>query len=326
MGFLIFLAALILLTLAFSFYCYLICFHASRKLEASLDTPLKGEQYEAVADRMIASAKRMADAPFEPVTITDHKGKKLYGRYYELQPGAPLMMIFHGYRGVAFRDCAGGFAMAKKLGFNVLAVDQRSHGESDGRVITFGVHERHDCLLWANYAASRFGENTPILLSGVSMGAATVLMASDLPLPKNVVGIMADCPYSSPMDIILKVGRDIGYPAPLVRPLVWLAGIIYGGFNVSESSAVKSVQKAKLPILLVHGEDDRFVPCDMSREIYKKCVSKAQLHTFPDAGHGLCYLIDAPRYERLCIDFMQTIEPLREFLSHSEYVKQLYSA
>lgn len=326
MGLFIFLTAFAIIALAFSYYCYRISFHSGRKRLTLQDVMPKGDQYDEVCDRMIASALRMESAPFEPITVSGHKGVRLYGRYYETNPGAPVMLIFHGYRGVTFRDCAGGFALANKIGFNILAVDQRSHGQSDGRVITFGVHERYDCLLWAKYAADRFGSNTPIILSGVSMGAATVLMASDLPLPSNVLCILADCPYSTPMEIISKVAGDKGYPQVLARPLIWLGGWIYGRFNVNESSALSSVKNTTTPILLIHGEDDRFVPCEMSRTIYNNCSQNAQLHTFPKAGHGLCYLVDPSRYERICIDFMNQFEPLQQHLSQSEYVKSLYSA
>ena len=325
MGFLIFLAALLILVLAFSLYCYKVCFHSVGKPGSINSFMPKGAQYEPLKEKMMASAKKMEDTPCETVTISGHKGTKLHGRYYHIGDDAPVMIIFHGYRGIAFRDCAGGFALALKIGFNVLAVDQRSHGNSEGHAISFGVLERHDCCLWANYIADRFPES-PIVLCGVSMGAATVLMASDLPLPDTVAGIMADCPYDSPMGIISKVSCDMGYPKIFAIPLIWLGGRLFAGFNVNEASAIQSVAQAKVPILLIHGEDDHFVPCQMSRNIQSVSPDHAQLHTFPMAGHGLCYLVDPARYENICIAFLRGIEALQPAMEKSEYVRNNFTA
>lgn len=328
MGLLIFLAAVAIVSLLFAFYSYRICFHSPKKRDHSnIESWFpKGTQYEALRDRMIASTKRMEDAPCEWIRIKSHDNRTLWGRYYENRPGAPLMLIFHGYRGYCCRDCAGGFAMAKKLGFNALAVDQRSHGKSDGRVISFGIRERHDCLDWIHYAVARFGSDIPVILTGVSMGAATVLMASDLELDGNVVCIMADCPYSSPMEIIEKVAKDVGYPQHISAPFIRLGALVFGGFHLDAASAETSVQKAGIPILLIHGEDDLFVPCDMSRKIYDNCQKAAQLHTFPGAGHGLSYLTDPHRYEKICVDFLWDIDALRTHLSQCEFASMLHSA
>lgn len=301
-------AAVILL---FSLYTYRICFHVSKKREVSIpDTP--ADQQLRSAEKLIKTGSGIMDrTEYERVSVKAHDGKLLRGRYYHVRDNAPLLLAFHGYRSAATRDCAGAFALALKFNFNILAVDQRAHGESEGRVITFGIRERLDCLCWAQYAAERFGRDCPIVLCGISMGAATVLMASSLPLPANVVCIAADCPYSSPAAILRKVSRDVGYPPALVYPFIWLGGWIYGGFRVTEADAVTAVRQAKVPILLIHGEDDGFVPCEMSREILKNCGSRAELHTFPGADHGLSYLTDPARYERIWADFFRSVPALR---------------
>ena len=140
------------------------------------------------------------------------------------------------------------------------------------------------------------------------MGAATVLMAADLDLPDNVIGIMADCPYSSPKEIIKTVcTRDMHLPAWLLYPFVKLGARIFGGFDLEESSAVTAVTNAKVPILIIHGEDDRFVPCDMSRAIQKACSDLITLETVPDAGHGLCYMVAPKRYEEVTVNFLEKV-------------------
>jgi pimeloyl-ACP methyl ester carboxylesterase len=140
----------------------------------------------------------------ETVSITSFDGLKLYGKYYECIPGAPIELMMHGYRGRAERDLSGGVQRCFKLGRNALIIDQRACGKSEGNVITFGVNEYRDCLSWIDFIIRHFGEDTKIILCGISMGASTVLIASQQKLPKNVVGVLADCGYTSAKDIIKK--------------------------------------------------------------------------------------------------------------------------
>ena len=139
------------------------------------------------------------------------------------------------------------------------------------------------------------------------MGAATVLMASELSLPENVRGIIADCPYSSPEAIIRKVCRDWTRPE---SSFFWvrLGARLLGGFDPLACSAVEAVQHTDIPILLIHGEADRFVPCDMSREIYAACKGKKMLLTVPDAGHGISYMVDTEAYRNVVEQFIRMCE------------------
>ena len=243
--------------------------------------------------------------PFEAVSVKSFDGLALFGRYYPArEPNAPLQIQFHGYRGTAMRDFSGGNKLARESGHATLVVDQRAHGKSEGRTIGFGVLERRDLLSWVGYAVSRFGADTPIFLSGLSMGAATVLMAADLPLPKNIVGIIADCPYSSPRKIISQVCRkDYHLPPTLVYPLIRLSALLFGHFDPDSASALSSVGAAHIPMLVIHGEDDRFVPVEMSRAL-AAASDRLTLLTFPEAGHGLSYMVDTPRYEKAVTDFV----------------------
>lgn len=243
--------------------------------------------------------------PYETVSITSHDGLRLTGKYYHVQDGAPLQIQMHGYHGSGARDFCGGTKLARNSGHNVLVVDERSHGDSDGHTITLGIKERYDCLDWITYANTRFGSDTKILLVGLSMGAATVLMTSELELPSNVVGIIADCPYSSPKEIVQRVAKGMHFPPNLAYPFIRLGALIFGHFNIEESDAVSAVKNAKVPILLIHGEADSFVPCEMSRRIYEACASPKMLEVFPDAEHGMSYMSDIPRYRQVIKDFFE---------------------
>lgn len=285
-------------------FCYRMAFYRLNEVEQDIYTIPPGKQYEAVADRILELIHEVDQLSYELISITARDGLHLVGRYYHFKDNAPVMILFHGYRGNAKREFSGNNRLAAKFGINVIVVDERAHGRSGGHTITFGIKERYDCQLWAEYAAKRFGKDVPIILSGVSMGAATVLMASSLSLPKNVAAIIADCPYSAPKEIIKKVSRDIKLPPSISYPFIVLGALLFGKFKLWESSPIEAVEKTKIPILLIHGDDDRFVPCDMSRRIYAACVGKAELVIFPGAGHALSYFTDPQRYEKVMHGFL----------------------
>lgn len=286
---------------------YKICFHVAKDHFEDPYEKVNAPQFKAVQHLMDKSTGIMESTACEDVYIPSHDGLKLRGRFYRVADNAPVIIVFHGYRSATLRDAAGGFSLGLKMGYNVLAVDQRAHGSSGGRVISFGIRERYDCLKWIEYVQQRFSKDTPIILCGISMGAATILMSASLDLPDNVRGIMADCPYSSPSAIIRKVCKDLHFPPALAYPFLWLGAFLFGGFRLNGCDAVSAVKNTNIPILLIHGDDDRFVPCRMSREIYENCADHAQLHIFPNAGHGLSYITDHERYEKICIDFFRTI-------------------
>ena len=298
----IFFLALLMLLYRIAFYS-----RSRGRTEDIYDIPTSA-QYQPKREHMRRLIEDFAAVPFEVVEITSRDGLPLRARYYHSADSAPLEIQFHGYRGSAIRDFCGGAPLGLSLGHNVLLVDQRAHGASGGSTISFGIKERYDVLDWVAYARKRFGADVPIGLYGVSMGAATVLMAAGLELPDNVRGVVADCPYSSPEAIIRKVAReDMHLPAALAMPFIRLSARLFGRYSIREASAVEAVRKAKIPILVIHGEDDRFVPCAMSREIHAANPDLVTLETFPEAGHGLSYIVDPKRYKHLVVGFEKEI-------------------
>ena len=300
--------ALSLAALAFliSLLAFLAAFYSPVRFRTRDDAIPAGAQYREKREHMLSLIRGMEALPCEEIRIPAYDGVSLRARYYHLRDGAPLQIEMHGYRGAAVRDFCGGHALARELGMNVLSVDQRAHGESGGKVITFGIRERLDCQSWAQYAFLRFGPETPIYLAGVSMGAATVLMASALKLPHTVRGIIADSPYTEPEAIIRKViSKDAHLPAGALLPLLRFGARLFGRFDLRGASALEAVGRTEIPILLIHGEEDRFVPCDMSRELAAACAGPHGLETFPGAGHGLSYIVDPERYKKAVEEFMR---------------------
>ena len=303
---LVFLILIVVTALFFGvcYFTYRIVFYSSTKNRIDiLDSPA-GEEYLKRRPELAALVAQISVIPFEEVYITAKDGTALFAKYYHIKDGAPVHIQCHGYRGSGIRDFCGGNKMAREMGHNTLLIDQRGHGKSGGEQITFGIKERFDVISWCDYVIERFGANVQIILSGISMGAATVLMASGLELPKNVKGIIADCPYSSAEGIIRKVCTDMKLWHKIMFPLVKIGARLYGGFNISEVTADGAVENSKTPILIIHGKGDKFVPCDMSDSIFKKCPKGAVYETFEGAGHGMSFVSDRNRYTKICTEFI----------------------
>ena len=295
-----------IILLAGSYYAYRIAFYASPKGRDQVINP-KDPQYDPYRAEMKRIYHQLNDRSYERVSIFTNDGLTLSGRYYHIKDGAPLDIGFHGYRSHPVTDFSGGSELSFQMEHNLLLVDQRAHGQSDGRTISFGILERQDLLCWVDYAIQRFGMDVNIFLYGVSMGGATVLMASELNLPSNVKGIIADCPYDNPIDVILHVGKSTPFPQALIKPFAILGAKIYGGFDLLETTAAQAVKNARVPILIIHGEADTYVPCHMSEAAANANPAMVHRHTFPDAPHGISYLTDTPRYHKIVNAFIRGI-------------------
>ena len=314
--FLSILGAILLLSLVF----FLLTFCAvPKKTPKNDEIPLpKGKIYEPYYDIMTEWTRIARQLPHKDVEITSFDGLKLCGKYYEYAPGAPMELMFHGYRGSGERDLCGGIQRAFSLGRSVLIVEQRTSCGSEGHVITFGVRESRDVLAWIDFAVQTFGTDVTILLTGISMGATTVLLAAGHPLPPNVKGILADCGFTSAKEIIYKVLRQLHLPARLFCPLIALGARLWGGFSLADSDAVQALQRCTVPVIFIHGESDDFVPCHMSRKNYEACPTPKALLTVPGAGHGLAYVVDPQGYLQALSEFFTANGVPTEIIKNSE--------
>ena len=300
----------IVLSLAVLFFlltyiCFRIVFYVpSNKKENAEEYPLPtGKIYEPYYPDMIRWIKEARGFYCEDFTIQSFDGLKRHGKYYEYQPGAPIEIMFHGYRGSAERDLSGGIQRCRTLGRNTLLIDQRTNCGSEGNVISFGINEHRDCLAWVDFTVKHFGPDVKIILTGISMGATTVLMAAGKPLPPQVIGVLADCGFSSAKEIIKKCVRQLHLPADALYPFIRSSAKIFGHFDPEEYSAMEAMKTCQVPVFFLHGEDDDFVPCDMTRALYEACPTRKQLLTVPGAGHGLGYLVDTEGYLRAVSEF-----------------------
>ena len=270
-----------------------------------MDLP-EGAIYEQFHDQMRQWVREVRQMEHENVSITSFDGLKLCGRFYEFAPGAPIELMFHGYRGNGLRDLSGGVQRSFALGRSALIVEQRGSLESGGHVISMGIHEYRDCLAWIDFAVEHFGADVKIILTGISMGASTVLMAAGQELPENVIGVLADCGYHSPKEIMIHVMKDLGLPSRICYPFVKWGARIFGRFDLEEYSPLEAMRTCKVPVFFIHGEDDAYVPSFMSKINYEACTSRKRLVLIPGAGHGLSYPVAPEHYISELRDFFGT--------------------
>ena len=301
---LIVLGGLALVFFSTCYICFRLPFYVSKKqkLNPPSDLPF-GEGLANYNQIMKVWMDEFETTPYVTFKIKSYDNLDLYARYYENVKGAPVEIMFHGYRGSAKRDLSGGLYRCKKLSRNALIVDMRASGKSHGKVITFGIKERYDVKSWADFAYNHFGDNVPLIITGISMGASSVIMASSLDLPKTVVGGVADCGYSSGRDIINRVVKLLKLPHKLFFPFIKMGGIIFGGFNIDQTTPEKEARKAKIPIIFLHGEKDNFVPKEMSQINYNAFNQNKRLVLFENADHGTSFLVDPEKYLNALKDF-----------------------
>ena len=287
-------------------FAFLLFFFASRRLARLSAFPLDPKVYGPYLPEMERGAAWFAAQPAEAVSIRSADGLRLAGRVLPAENAVGTMLLMHGYRATGVRDFSCVLRFYHEQGYNIVLPDERACGESEGKYITFGVKEREDCQLWAEYAAARFGTELPLFLDGVSMGAATVLMATALALPQNVRGVIADCGFTSPMAIIGAVAKKaLGCcPAFVLRLSSFFAGCI-GGWRYDACSAADAMRQNKnIPVFFAHGEKDDFVPVSMTLENHAACAAEKELFLAPEAGHGLSYLVERERCEAALLCFL----------------------
>lgn len=306
MAILILLLALLLLVLGISFGIYrYVLFSPVGDQNGPHHLP-RGEQYDPKLDEMLQYIDDLLARPHERVSIVSGDGLCLAADFYPGLPGRPVHICCHGYRGLGVRDFCGIAQMLMEQGDGVLLIHQRGQGDSEGHTMTFGIREREDVLLWARYAEQRFGQQTPLFLYGMSMGAATVLMASALPLPLNVKGILADCPFDTPRDIIGNAAEKMHVHGRVLWPFLQIGAFVYGRrLRFGTLCCHDAVKKAQVPILIVHGEDDRYVPAHMSEPIATALPNRVTRITFPHAGHGMSFFEDTGRYASVTRGFIE---------------------
>lgn len=264
------------------------------------------DYYGDFTDEMLRSINEITNTKSENVFIKSFDGLKLNGHLFNSFTDRPIVIFFHGYHGSYLRDGYGTFRYCMSHNLNLLMVEQRAHCQSEGNLISFGINERKDAVSWVEYVKSIVPEGTKIILSGVSMGAATIMMASDLlESEPQVLCFIEDCGYTSPEAIIRNTAGNMNKYLEKCYPLSWIAAKLHGHFNLNSASAIESVSKITKPILFIHGSVDTFVPTPMCETLFNACSSKTKkMKIIPDAKHAIAALVGYTDYEKCINDFL----------------------
>ena len=238
-------------------------------------------------------------------------GIRLHATWVPAENARGTVLLVHGYHSCIYTDHGLVMKLYHDLGMNLLMPDHRGHGKSGGTYTTFGVKECQDVKTWLRYHNETFG-GSPLILSGLSMGAATVMYLADEELPANVKYCIADCGFTSPSEIISKVFTDVMHiPA---WPFLWAADLFarfFAGFSLYEKNTIRTLKENKLPFLFVHGLADDFVPCDMTRRSFDACAGEKHLLLVEGATHGVSYLMAKEKYHAMNMAMMDRYIPVR---------------
>ena len=247
----------------------------------------------------------------EELSVISFDGLKLKGLYIRNKHKDRTILCVHGYQMSGLRDFGMSIEFLCSTGYNVLLVDDRAHGTSEGRYTGFSILDSKDTVTWCKYLVNEL-KQAQIVLYGISMGGAAVLNASgNSELPKEVKGIVSDCAFADAFkEISHQIRRSYHLPSfPIVNLYdMWLR--IFAKYSLKEQKPGDSVRNYRKPLLIIHGDKDHLVPVENAYGIYDNANGDKGLFIVPGAVHGRSYLTDKEGYER---KFKELLKKADEF-------------
>lgn len=275
-------------------------FNRKLVLPDSVGKKISGCDSSHLGDFLQNNLKWLEDYGYERHYMISDSGHKLTGYLLKAKEESDIYLFgAHGYRSYGKKEFCGVAQYYISKGINVFIPDHVASGESEGTYCTFGYHEVRDCMKWLSYMTDNFGKDIKIILHGVSMGCATVtMMGAREDLPENVKLIVADCGFTTAKALFEYKLRDLGVPAQRLIEAVDFVHKRNQGYSFEELKPVESARKIKLPILFVHGAEDKLVPSFMVEELYEACESgNKDILIVPGADHAQSYMIAKQQFE-----------------------------
>ncbi|WP_041470466.1 alpha/beta hydrolase [Geobacillus sp. GHH01] len=248
---------------------------------------------------------------YESATFTSKDGKTaLEGWIIPPKGAAKMTVIFaHGYAGNRIQKNVPFLPLAKRLvdkGYRIILFDFRASGESGGDMITIGVKEKDDLLGVIDYAKRHYRE--PVALYGVSMGAATSILAAAE--DNDVRGVIADSPFSD-LESYLRANMPVWTHLPNVPFTYLILAIVpaLADLDLGVSSPIHAVDRvAPRPILFIHSKDDRSIPYEESVKLYKTHPDAFQLWLTDKADHVKSFSLYSDEYVERVLVFLRSLE------------------
>lgn len=259
-------------------------------------------------ERPVTDAERWFSTG-EAVHLESGDGLTLTAYQFFGQPGHHYVVACHGYGNQA-SGMAANASLFCQMGFNALLPDARGFGASEGDYAGMGWHERRDIVAWCNYILDQ-DPQALIVLYGVSMGAATVMMAAgESDLPSAVKLVIEDCGYTSVWDeFAAQLDQLFSLPTFPILDVTSLVTQVKAGWSFKEASALEQIKNCAVPVLFIHGEEDAFVPFDMVYSLYAAAGCPKRLLTIPGAAHAQSSSVDPELYWRTIADFLAEYLP-----------------
>lgn len=299
------LLAILLLLIVSGGYVFVVGCVRRKELPWLVEEEIDKTPYSKHYKNILAGKQFLDSHHATEVSIQSFDGCRLSGMWVPAKDPIGTILLAHGYRSNKLIDFGLVFDTYHNMGINILVPDQRAHGKSQGRFITFGVKESRDMKAWVAFHNTQFGCQ-PVILSGLSMGATTMLFLADEDLPSNVRGIIADCGFTSPWEILKSVFSSVVHlPAGPSLVVADLFAKVFAGFGLKQKDTRNTLRSAKLPVLLIHGLGDGFVPCDMTKQAYAACTGPKELLLVEGADHGVSFLVAKERYTETVRRFLK---------------------
>ena len=226
---------------------------------------------------IIRGFRYMDKMPSEDKWIESFDKLKLHGKLYPApEKSRKFVLCIHGCRTNSKSEFAPFIRFYHDQGYNVFLPDDRAHGESEGELIGFGCLDRFDVVDWAKFLVDEYGEDIEILIQGVSMGAAASINAcGEDNLPKQVMGLVADCSFTSVIEQFGNSFQSIFHiPKFPFVPLCSLMSKFRGGYSFYEHSPLENSAKIKVPVLFIQGDEDNLVKPEMAKRLYDACKAR----------------------------------------------------